>query len=167
MAQAGPARTQFRPTKKQLQAKDSKRVRKAWSDPYVYPHNIVRDRRFRYRGNRKRNSAAPNNQVSQKRESRSHAARRYERRYTGGWSVFVVESDGQGRPAPEYAASPVLSVTWGDVHTRLRFPKNGAGDGGALTSHRIRVIRFALPTRNAERPMADHPLQAGENGALS
>ena len=74
--------------------------------------NIVRDRRFRYRGNRKRNSAAPNNQVSQKRESRSHAARRYERRYTGGRSVFVVESDGQGRPAPEYVASPVLSVTW-------------------------------------------------------
>ena len=35
MAQAEPARTQFRPTKKQLQAKDSKRVRKAWSDPYV------------------------------------------------------------------------------------------------------------------------------------
>ena len=53
MAQAGPARTQFRPTKKQLQAKDSKRVRKAWSNPYVYRYNVVRDKRFRYRGNPK------------------------------------------------------------------------------------------------------------------
>ena len=78
----------------------------------------------------------------QKRESRSHTARRYERRHTGGWSVFVVESDGQGRPAPEYAASPVLSVTWGDAHTRLRFPKNGVGDGGAMTSRRISVTRL-------------------------
>jgi hypothetical protein len=26
---------QFRPTKTQLQAKDSKRVRKAWGDPYL------------------------------------------------------------------------------------------------------------------------------------
>jgi len=59
-------------------------------------------------------------------------------------------SDGQGRPAPEYAASPVLSVTWGDAHIRLRFPKNGAGDGGAITSHRISVtrLRYRLEMRS-------------------
>ena len=39
------------------------------------------------------------------------------------------------KPMPlgaELAASPVLSVTPGDAHTRLRFPKkqNSAGDGG-------------------------------------
>jgi predicted outer membrane repeat protein len=58
--------------------------------------------------------------------------------------------DDQGRPAPEYAASPVLSVTWGDAHTRLRFSKNGAGDGGAITSHRISVtrLRYRLEMRS-------------------
>jgi hypothetical protein len=47
-----------------------------------------------------------------------------------------------GATRSRYATSPVLSVTWGDAHTRLRFPKNGAGDGGAMTSGRISVTRL-------------------------